>query len=462
MRPGLFRRETLFLAGAVVLGLAALLFAYLAAPTTLTVAVGPAGSGDEKLIAAFAAELQQQRAGIRLTVVPVTDVREAAQAMDSKRADLAVVRPDVLIPQSGLTVAIMRQAAAIMVAPAAAKIGGMPALAGKRIGVVAEHEADPRFLTMLLRHYDLAPPSVTVVPVERERALAALKAKQIDVIAIVAPPAGSFAAEFVRDISNQYGGKITVVPVDEAEAITQRRPVLSEVTIASGVWGGRPKQPADEVKTVGVSYRLMARQDLDRSTIAEVAQDLFQMRSRLAATVRSANLMRAPETDTSTSAMLPNHPGAVDYFQREQKNFTDRYGDLIYLLAFFASGIGSALAWLRQRFARKRRERIDDVLDRLLAILNDARATETPARLTALTAELDELLAVAVGHTRAGTTGMGTTGAIALALDGARAAIGDRRRELAERVSPQPAPETEPAPAALPVGSAPRLVTQSG
>lgn len=462
MSQGLFRRETLFLAGAVLLGLAAVSFAYLAAPSTLTVAVGPAGSGDEKLITAFASELGQQRAGVRLTILPVTDVREAAQAMESRRADLAVVRPDVAIPQNGLTVAILRQAAAIMIAPTAARIAGIPGLAKKRIGVVAEHEADPRFLTMLLRHYDLEPPAVIIVPVTRDGALAALKAKQIDLIAIVSPPAGSFASEFVREISNQYAGKITVVPIDEADAITQRRPVLSEVTIASGVWGGRPKQPAEEVKTVGVSYRLMARQDIDRNIIAEVAQDLFQMRSRLAATVRSANLMRAPETDTSTSAMLPNHPGAVDYFQREQKNFTDRYGDLIYLLAFFASGLGSVIAWLRQRFARQRRERIDDVLDRLLAILSDARATESTARLDELTSELDQLLVVAVGHTRAGTTSLGTTGALALALDAARAAIGDRRREILAHAPGAARSSAEPNLAEPQLGLAPRLVVTSG
>ena len=147
--------------------------------------------------------------------------------------------------------------------------------------------------------------------------------------------------------------------------------------------------------------------------------------------------MRAPETDTSTSATsatLPNHPGAVDYFQREQQSFSDKYSDWIYLAAFFGSGLLSGAAWLRQRLLDRKRQLIDDVLDRLLTILSDAREAESPIRLDELTAEVDELLAIAVAHARTGTAGSRTTSATVLALDGARAAIEDRRRQIGNPV----------------------------
>ncbi|MGT2482211.1 hypothetical protein ACU4GR_32905 [Methylobacterium oryzae CBMB20] len=87
--------------------------------------------------------------------------------------------------------------------------------------------------------------------------------------------------------------------------------------------------------------------------------------------------MKAPDFDTTvaaTSARLPNHPGAVDYFEREQQTFLDRYEDYIYLFAFFGGTIGSCFAWIGQRLARKRRERVDFVLDRLLDIMREVRA----------------------------------------------------------------------------------------
>jgi TRAP transporter TAXI family solute receptor len=424
------RRETMFLAVALALALAGLLFAYLAAPTRLVVAVGPGGSADEILMQAFARQLGQQKTGLKLTIHPVPDVREAAQTLEAGRADLAIVRPDVAIPQNGLTMAVLRESAVIIAAPSRSKLAKISDFGGKRLGVVLSHEADPHLIETLLGYYDLGSPAVTLTPMTAAQAVPALKARQVDAIAIVAPPTGSTAPDFVKGLVKAYDGRITFIPIDEADALAERNPALSTVTIPAGAWGGRPKQPAEEIKTVGVSYRLMARAEIDRTTISTATQYLFQMRSRLAAVTRAANFMKAPETETSTSAMLPNHPGAVDYFQREQQNFVERYGDWLYLLAFLGSGIASVLAWVRQRFLRRRREEIDDVLDRLLIILAEARAADAPARLDALSVEIDGLLAVAVEHARTGATDSRATSALVLAIDGARSAIGERRRDL--------------------------------
>jgi TRAP transporter TAXI family solute receptor len=424
------RRDSGYLAAALALLLAGLVFVYLASPTRLTVAVGPPGSVDETLMQAFARQLGHQKSGIKLKVRSVPEMREAAQALDRNETDLAVVRSDVALPQNGLTMAVLREAAVIMVVPEAAKLEDLPSLEGKRLGIVLSHAADPQLIEMLLGHYDLERPAVTLVPIAAERAAPALKAGEIDAVAIVTPPTGTHAADLVKSVVKAFDGKIAFIPVEEAEAMAQRYPALSAVTVSAGAWGGRPKQPAEEIKTVGVTYRLMARSDVDRTAISVTTQYLFQMRSRLAGVTRAANFMKAPETDTSTSALLPNHPGAVDYFQREQESFMDRYGDWVYLLALFGSGLVSALAWIRQRFLRERRQEIDDVLDRLLVILAEARSADTQTRLDELAAEIDRLLSVAVGHARTGTASDRTTSALVLALDGARAAIADRRGEI--------------------------------
>ena len=100
----------------------------------------------------------------------------------------------------------------------------------------------------------------------------------------------------------------------------------------------------------------MARSGLDRAPVSKVIQYLFQMRSRIAQAVPAVNLMKAPDNDTITSAALPNHPGTVDYLNREQETFMDRYGDWLWLLLFAGGGISSALAWVAEVLARKRRE----------------------------------------------------------------------------------------------------------
>jgi TRAP-type uncharacterized transport system substrate-binding protein len=439
---------------AVCAGLAALGYWYFVSPTWLTVAVGPRDGVEERLMRAYAEALAAEKRDIRLRVIPVDGVKESAEALKTKKADLAVVRPDVLLPPNGATVAILREEAVILVAPedkpapadkpkgkgakGAEKEADKPAsmdvdgLAGKRLGVVSHHEADSPAIARLLAHYELAPPEITLVPLSRDEVPNAFASKRIDALAFVAAPATKEAGELMRAAARAAGGKVEVIAVGEADALALKTPALTTTTIPAGSLGGRPKLPDDDTKTLAVSYRLMARTDEDRVVISKVAQYLFQMRSRIAQGAPAIHLMKAPETETATSAALPNHQGAIDYFMREQRTFMDRYGDWIWIGLFAGGGFSSAFAWITQLFVRKRRELVDQVLDRVLCILSEARSADTTAKLDDLALEVDGLVTHAVRHARRRTTGTKTMSALIVAIDSARIAIADRRRDLVD------------------------------
>jgi TRAP-type uncharacterized transport system substrate-binding protein len=440
---GLFyrlRKERVYWLSALGLALIGLLaglgYWYFVSPTRLKVAVGPRDSAEARLVRSYADALAERRRDIRLTLVDFDDVRQSAEALRQGKVDLAIVRPDVLLPGNGLTVAILREEAVIVVAPAASKIEGFSGLAGKRLGIVTHHEADLPVVTAIAAHYDLGPPAMALVPLTLEEVEAAFTAKRIDALAFVAAPVGQEAANVMRVAFKALGGKPSLVPIAESQALALKSPNLSEATIPVGSLGGRPRLPAEEVKTIGVSYRLMARQEVNRNAVSKVAQYLFQMRSRIAQTAPSVNLLKAPDTETSTSATLPNHPGAVDYFNREQLTFMDQYGDWLWLGVFAAGGFSSGIAWVAQLFVRKRRELVDQVLDRLLLILSDARESKTVHDLKELSAEIDGLVIHAVRHMRRRTAGSRMMSTLILALDSARAAIEERRRDLLDELPP--------------------------
>jgi TRAP-type uncharacterized transport system substrate-binding protein len=446
------RREWLLVLLAFGLAAIAAGIVYLSRPTTLTVAVGPQDGAEAALIEAYASALDRSREDVRLKVVRFSDVRDSALALQRNRADLAVVRPDVFLPENGLTLAILHDEALVIAAPEASEIEDVPALARKRLGVVVRHGADLPFLTNLLSFYDLLPDSpmadapdgdpateaeiaaghVQVVPLKIGEVTAALAEKRVDAVAVIASPASKIAGAVVRAIElGSPERKIGFVSIPDGDAILQRFPELQAVTIPAGTFGGRPKRPDEEVRTVGASYRLMARGSVSRVAIASATQHLFEWRSRLAAAAPAAKLMKAPDFDTTvaaTSARLPNHPGAVDYFEREQQTFLDRYEDYIYLLAFFGGTIGSGIAWIGQRLARKRRERIDIVLDRLLDIMREVRAATTTAELDEIAVETDGLVADVVCYARERSIDARTVSALILAVDGVHAAIADARR----------------------------------
>src|SRR5215212_2550936 len=200
---------------ALTLALTALAYWYFAAPARFRVAVGPRDSVEARLIDAFAEALTHTRRDVRLDVVPVDDVRQSAEALRQHKVDLAVVRPDVFLPDNGLTLSILREEAVIVLAPKVSKIEDMAHLENKRLGVVSHHEADLPVLTTILAHYDLAPPNITLVPLGADAVEAAFTGKRIDAVAFVAAPVGKEAAGLVQSILKVANRSVTLVPVKE-------------------------------------------------------------------------------------------------------------------------------------------------------------------------------------------------------------------------------------------------------
>ena len=416
----------IFLLAAVFVAAGSLWFFFLRA-TVVTIAVAPADGDEAKLLTAYAEALRQQRLDLRVRILRFATLQKSAEALQNKQAELAVVRPDVLLPVDGLTVTVLREEAALFIAPAGANLADVGDLAQRKLGVIVQHEADAAAVTAILTYYDLAPPRVTLVPLTLAEASAALAAKRVEAVALFATPGSSQVSALVKALNKVAESKMKVLAVAEAAAIAEELPRFSEVGIPAGGLGGARKQPPEEVKTVGVSYRLMARADFDRVTVARLTQELFLLRSRLARATPLANRMQAIDPDSAVGAALPNHPGAIDYFAREQKTFLERYADYIYILIFSGGGVVSALAWLRQRVMKRRREMIDELLDQLLVLLADARAATSNRQLDVIAAEVDSLVVTTVRQARKRASGTSTMGALILAIDSTRAAIMDRR-----------------------------------
>jgi TRAP-type uncharacterized transport system substrate-binding protein len=419
--------------GLVLCGaLAAFGYWYFAAPTQLTVAIGPPDSPEARLVGAYAQALVENRKDIRLMVRSTRDLQESARALQQHAVDLAVVRPDVDLPTNARTIAILRVDAVIFLAPGTDKPDDVGKLAKKRLGLVNRDEADIPPLKTILDHYNLTDDDITLVPLAAADVETSIAGKRIDALAFVAPVASRQAAEITRTAARAWNGRVAVVPVALAEALAAKNPLLSEETLAPGSILGRPQLPAEEAKTIGVSYRLVSRPEVDRTVVSRAAQHLFQLRTRIAQTAPGIHLMKAPDTDASTTAALPNHLGANDYFHREQRTFMDDYGDWIWIALFAGGGLSSGLVWAGQLFRRNRRELVDKVIDRLLVILAEAREATSTDQLDKLATEIDGLVSHTVRHARRRTTNTRTMSAMILALDTARSAVAERRRELRE------------------------------
>lgn len=421
---------------------------HLTRATTLTIAVAPNGGTEPALLRAYADELAKRKLGVRLKVVAFGGVRESAEALKTGKADLAVVRPDVVMPGNGLTLAVLRELAAFVAAPGVSGIKSVPELGGKRLGMLASRTADRTLLRGLLAQHGLeliadAPATgvggkaVALVPVDEADVAVALRDGRIDAMALVTTPASPAARRVVALVAEAGEvGEVALIGFSDAAALLARWPRLQPVTVPAALYGGTPRLPGEDVVTVGSSYRLMARATLSRSVAAEVTQHLFEMRAALAETVPAAEDVSHPDYDgtaDATSARLPIHPGAIDYYEREQETFIERYESWIYLVAILGGGVGSTAAWLRQRLGRIRRERIEVATARLLELRSEARRETDRARLEELAGEVDDLAASIARHALNRPTEPRTLGAANVAIEAARSTV---KRALGQEAAP--------------------------
>jgi TRAP transporter TAXI family solute receptor len=397
-------------------------------PITLKLAVGPPKGEDARLMGAIAAQLGRDRAPVRVRIIEKADAAEAAAALDRGEADLAVVRRDVAMSATGQVVVVLRTSMVAILPLSGSKARRIGDLAGLRVGVVGREGENVRVLEAILRHYGVDLDGVRVIPIEADDIDAAVRERKVDVLFVAAPVESKEMNDAVTAIWHD-GGVPTFVPISEAEALEQRLTVYESGETVAGSFGGNPPQPPKSVTTIGFSHYIVASNRLSEQTVGELAKLLLGMRFSIATAFPAANRIKAPDTDKDSPISV--HPGAVAYFDGEQKTFLERYSDFVYLGVMFASILASAAAALGT-YGRLT-ERADDhrsLVRGALDLMARARGAQSIAQLEELQRENDALLTGTLERFAAGMLDEASMRAFGLAIDQARRTIAERRQTL--------------------------------
>ncbi|SDR61463.1 TRAP transporter solute receptor, TAXI family [Rhizobiales bacterium GAS191] len=407
---------------------------FIARPTVLRIAVGPEGSADVKLISDLAVQMARVKTrSLKLKLIKTTDVAQSAAALDAGRADLAVVRSDVSMSATGLTVAILHRNAVAFIAPRTSSVRNIADLDKKRVGILRATLENEHLLEQLLSEYGIAAQSVTQVPLEPEGLASAIRDRRIDAVMVVAPPSGTLMNAAVEAVASASKGEPVFVEVKEAEAIAERKPVYESHEIVNGLFGRNPPRPKASFKTLAVSYRLVASRDLEDYVVSDFTRRLFTLRMALSFDSSFADHIEKPDTDNDTA--LPLHPGAAAYFDGNEKSFFDRYDDWFYLGAMGLSGLVSGLAALIASARAWTRRGTLSAIDELIHIRVAARNAKDEAALEAAETAVAEISTVALRQARDGRIDDAGLSALSLAMDECRQAIADRRVRLAAQVA---------------------------
>jgi TRAP transporter TAXI family solute receptor len=425
-------------AGMLAFGVAAGTLYYVLRPTTLRIAVGPAGSEDQKLIQLMAQTFAREGSSVRLAPITTEGTAESIALFTAGKADLAVARGDLSLPENAESVAILRKNVVVLWAPSGLpakgskkqptpKIKSLDELAGHRVGVIGRTQANVTLLRVILKESGINPDKVTITQFATDKIGEMARDQTIDAFMAVGPLKSKITVDAIAATATARG-EPKFLPVDVADAIAKKNPVYESEEIPASIFGSSPQRPEDKVDTVAVNHLIIAPKSLSDTAVAAFARQLFTNRQQLARELPTASQIEKPDTDKD--AALPAHAGAAAYIDGNERTFLEKYTDYIWFAVLIISGLGSAGAWLKHYWNKDEREQYIAHRDHLLELISKVRKAETPEELAEMQSAADGMLRETLDCYDDGTVEESDLSVIALALEQFHHAIADRRTVL--------------------------------
>src|ERR1700722_14388890 len=411
----------------------------LSRPTTLRIAVGPAGSDDQKLIQNLAQTFINEGSPVRLTVISTAGAVESLGLLAAGEADLAVGRADEEMPKGAGAVAILRKNVVVLWAPSGAprkgakkdtkaKIKEIADLEGHRIGVLGRTPININLLKVILSESGLNPDKVAVSRFSTSQITDMVKDPSIDAFMTVGPLDSKITTDAITTPA-RLRGEPAFIPIDVSETIAHKHPLYESEEIPGSSFTTAPARPDDTVDTVSVNHLIVAPKSLSESTVGAFTRALFQVRPVLAREDPAASKIQKPDTDKD--AAIPAHPGAAAYIDGTERTFLDKYSDYFWRGLLLLSALGSIAAWVRHYMKRDERNVTTLHRDKLLSAIAQVRKTDSLEELDALQEEADEFLRETLECYDDGAIEEGAPSAYGLVLEQFHHAVVARRAVIA-------------------------------
>jgi TRAP transporter TAXI family solute receptor len=435
-RKGRIRSLLLLAAGLFFFTAAAGVLYFVLRPTTLRIAVGPAGSEDQTLIQALAQALAREGSSVRLSPIITAGPVDSAALLGSAKADLAVARADNSdMPADAEAVAIMRKNVVVLWSTpglsakgpkkdAKPKVDTIDELAGRRVAVIGRTEANVKLLEVILKESGVDPTKVAITQFSTDEIDQMAHDPKIDAFMTVGPLDSKITVDAINATA-RLRGEPKFLPIDVSEAIALHHPLYESEEIPGSAFNSSPARPDDKVETVGVDHLIVAPKDLSETTVGAFTRELFAVRPSLAREVPAALKIEKPDTDKD--AALIAHPGAAAYIDGTERTFMDKYSDYFWFGILLLSGLGSAAAWLRHYLKREERELNTLHRDRLMVTIAKVRQANSLEELAEMQCEVETILCETLACYDDGAIEEGNLAAFNLVLEMFHHAVSHRR-----------------------------------
>lgn len=312
------------------------------------------------------ANLLDDESSVRITLVPAPDGEQTVlEALASGDGDLAIItdimpfRPDVatVMPLYPTVLHVLYREGL-----AASTAGEL--LSGANVYAGPPGSSARFMLEQVSARNGLAQGSFTYVDsVELEP----------DVIVVFAP----ISPGELRDLTGyqlySMGSPEDVGTGAAIDSVTLLQPQFEAFVIPTETYGAMTPEP---ILTISVNQLLVARRDLDRTTVYDLVDDLVGLRPALAAMRPGLFRDVSGDFDPTTSTFVV-HPGALDYTQRDAPSVYERYSGIAEVAVTVLIGIISAFFAGLRIYHMRRKNLIDTFYSAVIVIKKSIDETIT-------------------------------------------------------------------------------------
>ncbi len=366
----------------------------------LTVAAGRQGSDSHVLMKEVSEVLIRHSKTLRLNIVESRSSSDSISQINRGEIDLATIQSNTPAYTSINVVADLFTDYFLLISQdyrtAAEQGRNFDQISGirkKRIAIPESGtEANLSFWSVV-DHYKVPPEGFSSVATPRQKGVEQFLAGNVDAIFLVSSLRDPELLSFIGE-AGLRGIPIKFIAINQAEAMTLKRPYLKSVRIVKGAFDGHVPLPKEDVATPSLNRLLVTAADTDEELIHELVRVIFE--NRLDLLIRMALSSSIQDPRQEGVATLPLHPGAARFFDRDKPSFLQENAEPMALIVTLIAMIISAMLALRRSLQARAKNQGDRYNDQLLRIAERARANADPEELQEMKDELVALLERAV------------------------------------------------------------------
>ncbi|CCD98146.1 TAXI family TRAP transporter solute-binding subunit [Bradyrhizobium sp. STM 3809] len=432
--------------GFVAFGAAAAGLFYVLQPDTLRIAVGPAGSDDQRVVQAMADAFADESRTVRLAPITTGGAAESLALLAADKTDLAIGRGDLGMPSDAQTLAVLRKNYVVLWSSsgrrgdeprkkANGKIAEIAQLAGHKVGIVGRTGANVAVLRTILEGSGVPPDKVATAQFGTDEIEKLAQDSTLDAYLAIGPLDSKITADAIAATARARGAP-TFLPIDASEAIALKHPRYEAEEIPGSVFSAKPAWPEDKVDTISVNHLILAKKELSETRAAAFFRQLFAVRDTITQGLAGAAHIAKPDTEKETEPSV--HRGAAAVINGTERTFLDKYSDYFWFALLVLSGIGSAAEWLRRYLNRDEPDDDTSRRSRVLAALSEVRKAPSEQDLSQWQREVDAIIVETLKDYDDGAIDQDDLAAFGLVLELFNHAVAERREALQSGAADQP------------------------